>query len=413
MTQAKLGDRAPGRVDHPSGRGGAAAEGLQHGLAPRRRRLHRRRVGRDPQQPHHVKTPTARTRNRVGSPQRRERRTANTAFTRRCSRARRAAVSAWSKAISQSPIRPSRARHPARTVWALASPAASSNSASLSAAAPTAASTSSSRSGWVSIESWPSKHVAHAARRAESRSCLLQLRHRACRRGHVTCGQQRLAARDQQLGGLVFAIGQLVVEFLERVQGPVVEIGGAFVGESGHRLVSGTSAVLDGLGRVARPRAFEVVVSQFGQQLVVGTGLVLQRRGDALVQPHAPHGCQLGEQRLSDERVVEPVATAGLLDDDAGLARLVERVDEVLVRPPARPARGQTGCRRPRPRQGPCSSPPEAEKVCGSRLPAHPVAGCSGPNGRRFHPHDASASMRKNGLPPVTDASARASSSSS
>ena len=72
MAQAELGDRAPGRVDHPSGRRGAAAEGLQHGLAPRRRRLDRGRVGRDSEQPHHVKTPAARARNRVGAPQRRK-----------------------------------------------------------------------------------------------------------------------------------------------------------------------------------------------------------------------------------------------------------------------------------------------------------------------------------------------------
>ena len=50
-----------------------------------------------------------------------------------------------------------------------------------------------------------------------------------------------------------------------------------------------------------------------------------------LMQPHAPHGRQLGEQRLADDGVVEPVATAGLLDDDARLARLVERVDEVIA----------------------------------------------------------------------------------
>ena len=29
--------------------------------------------------------------------------------------------------------------------------------------------------------------------------------------------------------------------------------------------------------------------------------------------------------------MVEPVATAGLFDDDAGLARLVERVDQVVA----------------------------------------------------------------------------------
>ena len=47
MPQAELGDRAPGRVDHPARRRGAAAEGLQHGLTPRRGRLDRGRVRRD------------------------------------------------------------------------------------------------------------------------------------------------------------------------------------------------------------------------------------------------------------------------------------------------------------------------------------------------------------------------------
>ena len=75
MAQAELGDRAPSRVDHPSGRRGASAKGLQHSLAPRRRRFDRGRVGRDSEQPHHVKTPPARARDRVGAPQRRKWRT--------------------------------------------------------------------------------------------------------------------------------------------------------------------------------------------------------------------------------------------------------------------------------------------------------------------------------------------------
>jgi len=59
------------------------------------------------------------------------------------------------------------------------------------------------------------------------------------------------------------------------VQGPIVKFGGALIGEAGHRLVRRTPAVLDGLGRVSRPRTFEVVVSKFSEQLVVGAGLVL------------------------------------------------------------------------------------------------------------------------------------------
>ena len=70
MAQAEFGDRTPRRVDHPSGRLGASPEGLQHRLAPRRCRFDRRRVGRDSQEPHHIKTPPARTRDRVGAPER-------------------------------------------------------------------------------------------------------------------------------------------------------------------------------------------------------------------------------------------------------------------------------------------------------------------------------------------------------
>ena len=72
MAQAELGDRAPRRVDHPSGCRGASAEGLQHGLAPCGRCLDRGRVGRDSEQSHDVKTPPARARNRVRAPQRRK-----------------------------------------------------------------------------------------------------------------------------------------------------------------------------------------------------------------------------------------------------------------------------------------------------------------------------------------------------
>ena len=130
---------------------------------------------------------------------------------------------------------------------------------------------------------------------------------------------------------LVVAVGQLVVKLLECMQCLVVQVGRAFVGQACHRLIRGTPAVVDGLGRVSRPRTFEVVVGQFGQQLVVGARLGFECRGDALMQPHAPHGCQLGEQRLPDDGVVEPVTTARLFDDDARLARFVECVDEVIV----------------------------------------------------------------------------------
>ena len=73
------------------------------------------------------------------------------------------------------------------------------------------------------------------------------------------------------------------------------------------------------------------MVRQFSEQLVVGAGLGLQRRGDALRQPQAPHRRQLGKQRLSDDGVVEPVTAARLFDNDAGLARLVERVNQILL----------------------------------------------------------------------------------
>ena len=63
----------------------------------------------------------------------------------------------------------------------------------------------------------------------------------------------------------------------------VVQVGGTLVSQPGHRLVRSPPAILDGLGRVSGPCAFEVVVRQLGQQLVVGAGLVLQSRCDALV----------------------------------------------------------------------------------------------------------------------------------
>ncbi len=75
----------------------------------------------------------------------------------------------------------------------------------------------------------PCRKASRIARRR------LQLRHRICRRSHVTGGEQRLAARDQELGGQVFAVGQLVVDLFQRVQRPVVEVGGVLVGEASHR----------------------------------------------------------------------------------------------------------------------------------------------------------------------------------
>ena len=102
MAQAELGDRASSRVDHPPCCGGAAAEGLQDSLASRRRRLDRRRIRRDS---------SSRTTSRHRPPARgtglgpqnaASGAFASTAFTRRCSPARRAAVRASSKAISQS-----------------------------------------------------------------------------------------------------------------------------------------------------------------------------------------------------------------------------------------------------------------------------------------------------------------------
>ena len=159
----------------------------------------------------------------------------------------------------------------------------------------------------------------------------LQSRYRARRRHHVTRGQQRLTTSDQQFGLQCITVGQLVIELLQRVQCPVVQIGRTFVGESRHRLVRRTSAVLDCLGRVARPRTLEVVVGQFGKHFVVGARLGLERCGDSLMKPHPPHRGELGEQRLPHEGVVEPITTAGLFDDDARLARFVECVDQVLA----------------------------------------------------------------------------------
>ncbi len=130
MAQAEFGDRAPGRVDHPPGcrsRPRKASNTAWHRVdvastagesvvirSSRTTSRHRPPARGTGLGPHSAAS---------GAP-------ANTAFTRRCSRARRAAVRASSKATSQSPIRPRRARQAARTVCALASPAASSIPAS-------------------------------------------------------------------------------------------------------------------------------------------------------------------------------------------------------------------------------------------------------------------------------------------
>ena len=157
------------------------------------------------------------------------------------------------------------------------------------------------------------------------------MRHGACRRRHIARGQQRLTSRHQKFDALVVPVRQLVVQFLQRVQRVIVQVGGALVGQPRHRLVRGAPAVLDGFECVSRPGTFEVVVGQVGQQFVIGARHCLQRRRDALVQPHAPHGRQLGKQRLPDDGMVEAVAAARFLDDDGGLACLVECVDQVLA----------------------------------------------------------------------------------
>ena len=168
MAQAEFGDRTPGRVDHPAGCRIAAAEGLQHSLAPRRRRFDRRRVGRDPKQPHHVKAPPARAWNRVRAPQRRKRRAGqhrvDPAVITRTPR-RRESVVQGDFAVADSP---EAGEAGGTDGMRLGFACGIVEFGQFVAAAPNAISASSNRSGWINTDSWPSKHVAHADSRPES-----------------------------------------------------------------------------------------------------------------------------------------------------------------------------------------------------------------------------------------------------
>ena len=101
-------------------------------------------------------------------------------------------------------------------------------------------------------------------------------------------------------------------------------------------MIRGPPAVVDGLGGVARPGALEVVVGEFGQQLVAPARLRLrlQGYGDPLVQPLAPDRCQLRKQRLPHQRMVEAVPATGLFDDDARLAGFLEGIHQVVLDDP-------------------------------------------------------------------------------
>ena len=288
--------------------------------------------GRDAQQPNDIETPTARARHRVRAPQRRERRARQhgvhpAVFTRAPRRGQRLVQRGLAVADSAE-ARQARGAHGVRLGFArgvvefgeLLGGRAHRGFDLVQALGV-------GEHRQLAVEARAPRRKAGGIARAASCSCVTAPVAETTSPAASSASQRATSSS----ACLVVAVGQLVVELLERVQRPVVQVGRTFVGQPRHRLVRGAPAVLDGLGRVARPRAFEVVVGQLGQQLVVGAGLGLQRRRDALVQPHAPHGRQLGEQRLPDDGVVEPVPTAGLLDDDARLARLVERVDEVLL----------------------------------------------------------------------------------
>ena len=389
MPQAEFGDRAPGRVDHPSRRGGAAAKRLQHGLAPRRRRLDRGRVGRDAKQPHHVKTPPARARNRVGSPQRRKWRIRQhgvhpAVFTRASRRGESVVQGDFAVADS-----PEAGQAPGADGVRLGFPGSVVQFGQLLGGR--------AHRGLDLVQSLGmdqhrelAVEACRPCRESSRIACrCLQLRDRAC--SPKPHHPRRAAPRSARPA--VRRSGRRGRAARRRV--PRARAGRGRRGRPRLRRRGGPSPGPRHACSTRRPwprcppTRIRSSGGQFGQQLVVGAGLGLQRRGDALVQPHAPHGCQLGEQRLSDDRVVEPVATAGLFDDDAGLARFVERVDEVLVDHPLDQVERRTGCRRPRPPRGPCSSPPEVEKVGGSRLLEPPAAGCSDPNGRRFRPRGA------------------------
>ena len=93
-------------------------------------------------------------------------------------------------------------------------------------------------------------------------------------------------------------------------------------------------------------RALEPVVGEVGE---AGVGVGRRRRGleqlgDRAVQPDPLERHELGQQHLADERVgePEPAGRAGLLDDQAGPARLGDLVDRARRRAPARRARGRS-----------------------------------------------------------------------
>ena len=108
----------------------------------------------------------------------------------------RAAMSASKRSTSQSPIRPSRARAPARTRCALASPAGSLRRPN-SSMAPCSRASTSQRSGGVDDELTP---IAGRPRRQGLVGDAVEFIHQRRTRGDVTRGQERLAADEQKFG---------------------------------------------------------------------------------------------------------------------------------------------------------------------------------------------------------------------
>ena len=139
----------------------------------------------------------------------------------------------------------------------------------------------------------------------------------------------RLAEREEQLAArpLVARVRQV-----ERVERRLVEARGLLVGEERERAIAGAPGVAQALVEVA---AGDGVVRELGE---VGSRLVAVERLERLdrqpVQPDAAGGREPLVERVADEDVGEAktTAAAGNVGDDAGGHRLVEHVEQLVLR---------------------------------------------------------------------------------
>ena len=139
--------------------------------------------------------------------------------------------------------------------------------------------------------------------------------------------------------------------------------GGLLVGVRGDRLAGGGGAVLDRGLRPADLAGGEEVVRELAGRGAGG----LERAAGAQVQADAAGVGGRVVERLAHERVGEGEAVdlLGVLAHDAGAQRLLERVEQLLPRPP-RPSprawRGGSRGRAPRRRSAPRRSPARAAR---------------------------------------------------